>query len=149
LADLDHFKRINDDFGHQTGDAVLSETARRMAAILRPYDSIGRYGGEEFLIVAPNCTSENIAELAERIRESIANQGIITKTNPVAVTLSLGVASQEDFATPVTLESLLQEADKALYRAKREGRNRVAVTAELSCENIGGTADLFTRRAGK
>jgi diguanylate cyclase (GGDEF)-like protein len=121
MADLDHFKQINDSLGHQAGDAVLQEVARRMQAVLRPYDGLGRYGGEEFLVVAPGCDNGTALSLAERLRRSVIVTPVLTAGGPVAVTMTLGVASLAENTSP---ESLLRSADDALYRGKKAGRNR-------------------------
>jgi two-component system, cell cycle response regulator len=123
LADVDHFKLINDTYGHQAGDAVLQEIARRMSASLRAYDSVGRYGGEEFLVVVPGSDLAAAAELAERLRQGIAAQPVSTDSAMIPVTVSLGVAVSAD--QPGGLEDLLRRADEALYAAKDRGRNRV------------------------
>ncbi|MES3020215.1 MAG: diguanylate cyclase [Pseudomonadota bacterium] len=124
FCDLDHFKRINDGFGHQAGDEVLRVVARRIDAMLRPYDSVGRYGGEELLVVLPACTAGGAIEVAERIRASVAEEAVGTPYGEVSVTLSLGVAVAEG-GTAALLDELLRRADNALYEAKRKGRNRV------------------------
>ncbi len=124
IADLDHFKRINDTFGHLTGDAVLKEVAKRMMSSKRPYDSIGRYGGEEFIVVLPGCDKESARSMAERFRCLLNDAPIMTQEGVFKVTMSLGVASvdgSEDHAP----DSIIQAADAALYRAKAGGRNRV------------------------
>jgi diguanylate cyclase (GGDEF)-like protein len=121
LADVDHFKDVNDMHGHATGDRVLKMIAAQIAAAIRPYDSAGRYGGEEFLIVAPGCTGTEAFELAERIRSEIDNTTAV-KPNEIKVTLSLGVVSS---AAGSDEQALLHAADQALYEAKRRGRNRV------------------------
>lgn len=130
MADLDHFKKVNDTYGHAAGDAVIFEAARRMSDSVRPYDSIGRYGGEEFLIVTPGCSMEETVQLAERLRESICEQPIESATHSLTVTLSLGVADAAEFSQA---EQLVRAADDALYRAKRGGRNRVEIVAPLKC----------------
>ncbi len=131
LADLDHFKRINDTFGHLAGDAVLRETAQRMNAAMRGYDAVGRYGGEEFLIVVPGCNADNVLRAAERVRECISREPIHTADGLIGpVTLSLGVAASAD-VTEEDEDSLLRAADMALYRAKDEGRNRAAMAAGI------------------
>lgn len=122
MADLDHFKQINDTLGHQAGDTVLREVARRIGSILRPYDALGRYGGEEFLVMAMGCDQEVASNLAERIRGCVAADRISTPQGSVQVTLSLGVAS---LSGDLNLESLVHRADEALYRAKNMGRNLV------------------------
>jgi two-component system, cell cycle response regulator len=124
LADLDHFKHINDTYGHLAGDAVLRETARRMRDAIRPYDSIGRYGGEEFLLVLSNCDTIGAAALAERLLQAVRKDTIVLAEGTVSVTLSAGVATSGIMQDP---ETLVGAADAALYRAKRGGRNRVEV----------------------
>jgi two-component system, cell cycle response regulator len=123
LADLDHFKYVNDQHGHLAGDAVLQEMARRMLASVRPYDIVGRYGGEEFLIVVPSSDARGTMGLAERIRKSIEERPVPTEVGEIQLTISLGVAAT-DPAIPLTAQELLKVADDALYRAKDRGRNR-------------------------
>jgi two-component system, cell cycle response regulator len=123
LADLDHFKYVNDQHGHLTGDAVLQELARRMRAAVRPYDIVGRYGGEEFLIVVPSSDAPGTMGLAERIRKSVEGRPVRTEAGEIQITISLGVAVS-DPAIPLDAQALLQVADDALYRAKDRGRNR-------------------------
>lgn len=124
LADLDSFKLVNDRHGHIAGDRVLEEAARRMCAAVRDYDVVGRYGGEEFLIVCPGCQESDVVTVAERIRESIERDPVeIAPGEAISVTLCLGVTvggtpGAED---PVRLVKL---ADAALYLAKDRGRNR-------------------------
>jgi two-component system, cell cycle response regulator len=122
LVDVDHFKKINDTFGHQTGDVALQEVAKRFSNSLREYDGVGRYGGEEFLLVLPGCDMTTTIRRANDIRLLISGDPVPTSTNPVNVTVSMGVAVADASSTD---ESLLQYADTALYEAKRNGRNRV------------------------
>jgi diguanylate cyclase (GGDEF)-like protein len=122
MIDVDHFKAINDSRGHGAGDAVLRIIASGIAAVVRPYDSVGRCGGEEFLIVAPGCDLAETWELAERVRSHVAGCSIIAGGASVQVSLSLGVAIGE---TSADIEKLLHAADTALYQAKNAGRNRV------------------------
>lgn len=129
MVDLDHFKLVNDTYGHVAGDAVLREAGRRMQASMRSYDAIGRYGGEEFLIVLPRCDSESSRNHAERLRAAIAAESMTLSGRAVPLTASFGVTTVFD-ASQATAEMLIYTADEALYRAKREGRNRV-VTAPL------------------
>jgi len=124
MADLDHFKVINDTHGHLAGDAVLREAARRLQASLRSYDSVGRYGGEEFLVVAPGCTSSSALHLAERLRFAINREPIRLTDRSIDVTISLGVTVSAP-GVLIAPESLIRVADEALYRAKGTGRNRV------------------------
>jgi diguanylate cyclase (GGDEF)-like protein len=125
MADLDHFKSINDRFGHQAGDAVLHQAARRIHATMRPYDFVGRYGGEEFLMILPGCDVQDAAAVAERHRLTMARDLVDTRAGSIRVTVSIGVASF-DPANPVDAEILLRAADNALYQAKAAGRNRVS-----------------------
>ncbi len=133
LIDLDRFKSVNDKYGHAVGDAVLIEAARRMRVTIRPYDTLGRYGGEEFLVVTPGCDLANSARIAERLRAALANAPIQTTAGPLIVTASFGVAaSAAESATDSS--RLIHAADEALYRAKGKGRDRVvaAENAELT-----------------
>jgi diguanylate cyclase (GGDEF)-like protein len=122
MIDVDHFKSVNDTYGHRGGDAALRALVQQCATILRPYDSLGRYGGEEFLVVAPGCDLEDVRELADRIRVHVASHPIALNGEQMRITLSLGIAAHE---TGVSLESLLGTADSGLYVAKNRGRNRV------------------------
>lgn len=124
LADLDDFKRINDEHGHVVGDKVLVEVARRMRSCLRPYDSVGRYGGEEFLTVLPNTEPGDAVTLAERVRTAISSTPFRVERLEVKVTLSQGVTSWSD-PHPIPGERLIQAADRALYAVKHAGRNGV------------------------
>ena len=121
IFDIDHFKRINDSYGHHTGDEVIKRVAQDAAAQLRSGDLVGRYGGEEFVIVLPDATQETALRVGERIRETIeaANSG-------PPVTISIGVA---ELAQGETADALLRRADRALYSAKRAGRNRLHLAA--------------------
>jgi diguanylate cyclase (GGDEF)-like protein len=131
MADLDRFKSINDTHGHQGGDAVLREAARRMKSAIRRYDALGRYGGEEFLFVLPGCQGADAFAQAERIREAVAAEPFAAGKRAFAVTCSIGVAYR---TVPAADEagSLVQEADMALYRAKNLGRNQVTMAAVMA-----------------
>ncbi len=124
MADLDYFKQINDMWGHIVGDSVLRQAAQRMHSNVRQYDSIGRYGGEEFLIVLPGCELRGGLAQAERMRASFASAPFDMPEGAPPVTCSLGVAAA-DCSGPVDAHRLVREADAALYLAKRNGRNRV------------------------
>ena len=127
MVDLDHFKRINDTWGHHAGDKVLIAASSIMMDTARQYDEVGRYGGEEFAILLPNANLEGAAVVAERIREKIAATIVEVDGNAISMTASFGVAC---YPAPGIddLNDLLKAADKALYEAKESGRNRV-VTA--------------------
>ncbi|MEO5596855.1 MAG: diguanylate cyclase [Lysobacteraceae bacterium] len=124
MVDLDHFKQVNDIHGHLIGDAVLQEAARRMQAVMRSYDRIGRYGGEEFLILSPGCNADHARTVAERIRGCMTATPIQTSAGELIVTASLGVAISRKGAMH-DADTLIASADAALYRAKHAGRNRV------------------------
>jgi diguanylate cyclase (GGDEF)-like protein len=121
MVDLDRFKMVNDTFGHLAGDAVLREATRRMKATARRYDAVGRYGGEEFLIVLPGCDAVQAAMQAERLRAELACSPIQAGAVPLNVTCSIGLACSVETPTG----SLVKQADEALYQAKAQGRNRV------------------------
>ncbi|HZQ19785.1 MAG TPA: diguanylate cyclase [Terriglobales bacterium] len=127
LADVDHFKRINDHYGHGAGDAVLLTVVQRISSTLRPYDLVGRYGGEEFLIVAPGCDLELTQKLAERIRSAVGDVSVDLGSEKVTVTLSVGVTLGTSDSDP---EFLVAAADSGMYQAKRQGRNRVEASLE-------------------
>lgn len=126
VLDLDHFKLINDEHGHQVGDAVLRETGRRLREAVRNYDAIGRYGGDEFISVHPCCSWEETARLGERLRAALVAEPIICGLTLLTVTPSVGVASSDMLLTPDPAR-LVFLADAALYTAKRTGRDRVEV----------------------
>jgi diguanylate cyclase (GGDEF)-like protein len=122
--DIDHFKKINDTYGHPFGDLVLKRVADRMLSSVRPYDIVGRVGGEEFLIVAPASHPDEAVTLAGRIIAAIRQETVTEKTAGVTVTASAGVSVIN--ATDADIDDLLRRADRALYQAKAEGRDRVA-----------------------
>lgn len=124
LADVDHFKTVNDRYGHQKGDEVLVCLAQLLSEQLRPYDSAARYGGEEFCLVLPETTLEEALDVAERIRSKTEKLQCGVAADPLALTMSFGVVCYTGEADE-TLDNLISRADKALYRAKHNGRNRV------------------------
>lgn len=125
MIDVDHFKKVNDTYGHQSGDATLVEVAARVRRALREYDAVGRYGGEEFIAVLSNANLDSAVKLCERIRLLIQDQGIDTPAGKINITASIGLASCG--AKLMTPERLIAVADAALYRAKANGRNRVEI----------------------
>jgi len=124
MLDLDHFKRVNDTRGHLTGDRVLRGVAQRLKESVRPYDVIGRYGGEEFAVLLPDTNLEQSLVVAERIRASISREPFEIEGNQVPLTVSLGVSCSNE--NDQGLNDLLKRADEGLYKAKAAGRNRVA-----------------------
>lgn len=123
MADLDHFKLVNDSYGHLAGDVVLKETAQRLIDSVRPYDAVGRYGGEEFLIVCPNCDEESAQAVAERLRCVVSEAPLITSEGTFRITMSFGVAAVRGDIH--SADSITRAADQALYKAKESGRNLV------------------------
>ena len=124
IIDLDHFKAINDTHGHQAGDAVLKETVARMKASLRAYDALGRWGGEEFLLIFPECDAEAGRVAAERLRARVAEGPVRFGNTDIRVTCSVGLA-EAGLELGWEDDLLLSAADKAVYRAKLAGRNQV------------------------
>lgn len=124
MADLDHFKKVNDELGHLAGDEVLAELARRLKSEMRSYDSAGRYGGEEFLIIMPGCDSVTALVRADQMRSAVSRKPVVTSVKMRSITLSMGVAVA-DGRVPADARALLHLADLGLYKAKRSGRNRV------------------------
>ena len=122
MLDIDHFKQVNDKYGHQTGDDVLCGLAQILKESLRAYDSVGRIGGEEFLVIAPMKAGVSCSSIFDRFCVTVAENKITTRSGVLSVTVSLGVACAE---TECTVDKILEAADTAMYRAKNEGRNRV------------------------
>jgi diguanylate cyclase (GGDEF)-like protein len=125
LADVDHFKLVNDTYGHLTGDAVLRTLAAEMRQQVRESDLVGRFGGEEFVILLRGTTTEEACRVAERIRRGVGVVRVLTKDMIVGATVSIGVAVLGSHGG--TLTELLESADQALYRAKRTGRDQVCL----------------------
>jgi len=128
LGDLDHFKKINDKFGHPIGDEVLRAVAGRLLGTVRPYDLVARYGGEEFLVVLPGCNAPDALARADQLRAAIAAVPIPTAAGAMRITISIGVLATQQWGQP-TADDVLREVDAALYAAKAAGRNRCTLAA--------------------
>jgi diguanylate cyclase (GGDEF)-like protein len=130
LIDIDHFKSVNDRYGHQAGDAVLSNVGRVLTGTLREVDFAARYGGEEFAVLMPETELARGAEIAERIRTRLADTVTDTPSARIAATASVGVSSCPQCASDS--EGLVRTADAALYRSKQAGRNRISLAPILT-----------------
>ena len=127
MVDIDHFKRVNDSFGHPAGDQVIRAVAHCLSACVRPMDTVSRFGGEEFAIILPSCQSVFGAQVAERIREKIAATPVVLDTGEILhFTVSIGGAYAPQWLR-FTAAAWIERADEQLYRAKSEGRNRVCL----------------------
>ena len=126
LGDVDHFKSVNDTYGHPVGDEVLQEIARRLLLSIRSYDFVGRYGGEEFLVVLNNCRPDAAFARAEQIRKNVGTRPVQTDAGPLGISMSLGMLLSSDWGHRPA-DELLREVDAALYVAKTAGRNCVRV----------------------
>lgn len=130
MLDVDYFKQVNDEYGHLVGDEVLKRVAEELRTGVRPYDFVGRWGGEEFMIVLPEATLEQATEVAERVRATIASASFKGPNCPdLQVNVSLGVSQLTIHPDRDCLRHLIQQADIALYRAKQQGRNRVCAAS--------------------
>jgi diguanylate cyclase (GGDEF)-like protein len=129
MVDLDWFKRINDEYGHPTGDSVLTQVVHRIEFLIRASDHIGRYGGEEFIVVMPECNLENAAERIEHVRRAIEQDAIQLPEGDLHITCSFGITWTG--GDKYDIHELVREADAALYRAKQGGRNRVVTEGIL------------------
>jgi two-component system cell cycle response regulator len=124
MIDIDHFKRVNDRYGHLVGDRVLVEVSDRLKMAIRPYDKIGRYGGDEILVVLPKCGNSEAKKIAKRLYDSVTNQKVSTEAGLLKINISIGCVSNERF-TLATKMQLIQASDKALLSAKKKGRDRI------------------------
>jgi diguanylate cyclase (GGDEF)-like protein len=128
MLDVDRFKRINDRFGHSAGDQVLRGIVDRCSRLIRHVDVLGRYGGDEFAMLLPEADRQLAADIANRIRTSVAALPFHTDAGDIAVTISMGVAETLPDSSDVSV--LLDKADQALYRSKEAGRNTVTLAEE-------------------
>lgn len=128
MADIDHFKKVNDTYGHPVGDEVLQVVAKRLLGALRTEDAVGRMGGEEFLMVLPGCAEDQIPAIVGRIREAVIQSPIPTAASALPITVSYG-ASVTIPSPDSSFEDMIKQADDALYAAKKGGRNRIELAA--------------------
>ena len=128
MLDIDDFKQLNDQYGHQAGDEILRQIGAILKSSVRQFDVCGRYGGEEFILALPETDPQGAQVVAENVRERIAGSKFLDDEHPVPVTVSLGVATFPGLASDLT--SLIGAADRALYRAKRGGKNRYALAGQ-------------------
>jgi two-component system cell cycle response regulator len=125
MLDIDHFKLVNDTYGHAAGDEVLREVVQRVLGVMRPYDTFGRFGGEEFLVLVPGSGERELVAVLERIRSAIGSSPIVVDGHELVVTVSLGGATR----SRESADGLIARADDALYTAKEQGRDRVVLAA--------------------
>ena len=139
MVDIDHFKNINDSFGHEVGDQIIRQVAEYLRRMSRASDVVARIGGEEYLLILPDTELEPAKILAERIREAICERPFVVGNQRIPVTVSLGVARALGESN---LDALSQEADRAMYQAKQGGRNRVASveSTPLHLSTVAGSA---------
>ncbi len=123
MVDVDHFKSVNDTYGHPAGDEVIKQLTVRISSVLRTYDAVGRLGGEEFLIVTPNCSAAEALAVAERLRQYVATEKMVVGEVAIPITVSVGVSAVNQDNPDV--KRVIETADLALYAAKNKGRNRV------------------------
>jgi diguanylate cyclase (GGDEF)-like protein len=136
ICDVDHFKRVNDAYGHPVGDEVLQQVSSRLLSAVRSYDRVGRYGGEEFLLVLSGCDSQLAQRRAEEIRKAVAGRMFETSGGSLSISLSIGALTSNDWEPGLSPAQLLNEADRALYRAKAGGRNCVELAFPLFNESL-------------
>jgi two-component system cell cycle response regulator len=130
MIDIDHFKRINDRYGHLIGDEVLVEVADRLKNAIRPYDRIGRYGGDEIFVVLPNCGNKEAKTISKRLYDSVTKKKIATEVGSLKINISVGCVSNEKLPHASKME-LIQASDKALLSAKKKGRDRIILSNSL------------------
>lgn len=129
MLDIDHFKALNDSLGHTAGDKALQHVAKIISNIIRPYDIVGRYGGDEFIFLFPEITRDNAYALLERIRASVEKEQLSTgkESPPITVSIGLTVLTVDEAVTSATLDKAISLADEALYKAKNKSRNRICI----------------------
>ena len=132
MYDLDYFKNVNDTYGHSAGDLVLKEISEQVKSMIRPYDILSRYGGEEFLILMCDSTDDDVLRMTQRICNAIAKTPVVYKGNEIIITASFGIAKVK---SPCDIHEAINNSDNALYQAKNQGRNRVVLYEESNNNN--------------
>jgi len=140
MADIDHFKKINDTYGHQAGDEVLKSVASLLKGVVRNYDRVGRYGGEEFIILLPDCNKNTLERIADRLKGRITSEKYLVNGKNLNITISMGisVSGGEEIRSP---EAMILRSDNALYKAKRDGRNRWIFAEGIDLVLTGASTD--------
>jgi diguanylate cyclase (GGDEF)-like protein len=141
ITDIDYFKKVNDDYGHQAGDRVLQHFADTLSKTLRPYDIVSRYGGEEFMLITEIENAEKARILFDRVRQAVAEQTVRIGRVELTITASIGVHVLTP-SSELAIEPVVAKADEALYQAKAEGRNRVVVSSDIS-EQVTGESGII------
>ncbi|MBU0674222.1 MAG: diguanylate cyclase [Proteobacteria bacterium] len=134
VIDIDHFKKFNDTFGHQCGDNILHEMAQFISGRLRDYDILGRYGGEEFLLILPETTGEQAFQVCDRLRQTLAEKVFTYDDRRLTITISIGVSCM-NAGEVIAMDELFKEADRCLFIAKDDGRNKTVIKSEYCCFN--------------
>lgn len=142
LGDIDHFKLVNDTHGHAAGDTALRKVAKILVESVRDYDAVSRYGGEEFLVVLPDCNAKAGCERAEHIRHKIEIERVHAGDAEISLTISMGAANSAEWPS-LEAEALIRKADEALYRAKSEGRNRVVIARPEGFDRVHPAGQLL------
>lgn len=145
MIDVDHFKKVNDTYGHLIGDQVLREMASRISAAVRSYDYVGRYGGEEFIAVISNCSTANLQTVAKRTLDSVGSSPFIVSSTTFYVTVSIRAVESKN---GMSREAVLESADAALYEAKRNGRNQIVIGPPLTGAEVNSAQPVQPERNG-
>ena len=132
MLDIDHFKKVNDTYGHLIGDEVLKTTAKTISSSVRRGDVIGRYGGEEFIVIVSSITQDKILKIAEKIRKTLKEITFNFDNKSFFVTISIGIAKYDK---DIDIDTLIGNADKALYKAKKSGRDNIVFYEEEESNN--------------
>jgi diguanylate cyclase (GGDEF)-like protein len=125
IADIDYFKKINDNYGHLAGDYILQEFAKKFSKVIRSYDILARYGGEEFIIMFTDCSKQKALEIMNRIKTDVETTVFKYEQHEIKLTFSAGIVASDECSKGSTIEQIIEKADKRLYTAKEKGRNKI------------------------